>query len=275
MYVIHEWLERYEVNSKGHAATSDKDLRAGPLKYVRLKVHGHSQSNGYRRLLGIAQGRAMEVFGIFCKLLEIAGDSGAGQRGVLRVERDGSPANIDDLAFLLSVSKSKVEYAVKVLCDKRLCWLANSESSNPAGILGSPGQYNTIQDNSNQVKVKAKQSKSMDLEGFGGFWAEYPKKKSKQDARVAWKKIGPELKEVILEAVRKHKQTHDWVKENGQFVPNAATWLNGRRWEDEILDTDLEVNHGNQRKADGTTGDEIPYAGAKKSLPVLGGGQGL
>ncbi|MNH08813.1 hypothetical protein D3C79_682460 [compost metagenome] len=26
----------------------------------------------------------------------------------------------------------------------------------------------------------------------------------------------------------------DWTKDGGQFIPHAATWLNGKRWEDEL-----------------------------------------
>ncbi|MCE1033159.1 Pyocin large subunit-like protein, partial [Pseudomonas asiatica] len=28
--------------------------------------------------------------------------------------------------------------------------------------------------------------------------------------------------------------SHDWTKDGGQFIPHAATWLNGKRWEDEL-----------------------------------------
>ena len=26
----------------------------------------------------------------------------------------------------------------------------------------------------------------------------------------------------------------DWTKDGGQFIPHASTWLNGKRWEDEL-----------------------------------------
>ena len=29
-------------------------------------------------------------------------------------------------------------------------------------------------------------------------------------------------------------KSHDWTKDGGQFIPHAATWLNGKRWEDEL-----------------------------------------
>jgi len=74
------------------------------------------------------------------------------------------------------------------------------------------------------------------MEGFAEFWLRYPKKKSKQDAEKAWKKLRPnaELRGVMLTALGKQARTEDWTKSAGQFVPLAATWLNGRRWEDEL-----------------------------------------
>jgi len=71
---------------------------------------------------------------------------------------------------------------------------------------------------------------------FSRFYAAYPKKRAKQDAIKAWRKISPEngLFETIMAAVAKQKRSDDWTRENGRFIPNPASWLNGRRWEDEV-----------------------------------------
>ena len=72
--------------------------------------------------------------------------------------------------------------------------------------------------------------------GFGRFWSAYPKKTAKKDAFKAWAKLKPDedLTEKILSALEKHKKSDQWLKDNGQFIPYPATWLNGRRWEDEM-----------------------------------------
>ena len=71
---------------------------------------------------------------------------------------------------------------------------------------------------------------------FNTFWKIYPKKQGKQPAQKSWKKLNPssELLTTILVAVEQHKKTVNWQKDNGQFIPLPATWLNQRRWEDEI-----------------------------------------
>lgn len=78
--------------------------------------------------------------------------------------------------------------------------------------------------------------KSADMDGFALFWQEYPRKAAKAAALKAWQKLNPspELVERILAHVRDHKRSQDWIKDGGQFVPHPATFLNGRRWEDDI-----------------------------------------
>lgn len=70
---------------------------------------------------------------------------------------------------------------------------------------------------------------------FAQFWEAYPKRKDKQKALKAFQKLNPnlELFQQILAALDWQKQQPEWLKSNGQFVPLPASWLNGRRWEDE------------------------------------------
>jgi hypothetical protein len=73
-------------------------------------------------------------------------------------------------------------------------------------------------------------------EAFDRFWSEYPRKNAKQDAIKAFMKNGCyDLLETILAAVRSHKKSDEWLRNSGQYVPYAATWLNGKRWEDELM----------------------------------------
>jgi len=70
---------------------------------------------------------------------------------------------------------------------------------------------------------------------FDEFWKLYPRKESKQQAKKAWAKLNPgqELFNLIANALEYRKQTKEWIAEGGRYIPHPATWLNGRRWEDE------------------------------------------
>ena len=71
-------------------------------------------------------------------------------------------------------------------------------------------------------------------ERFDRFWSAYPRKVAKQNAIRAWKKLCPDeaLTRQILDAVERFKLDPQWGKDNGQFIPYPATFLNGHRWED-------------------------------------------
>ena len=71
---------------------------------------------------------------------------------------------------------------------------------------------------------------------FEQFWKAYPKKVSKQKC-LKWfqsNKPNEQLLKTMLEQLERFKQTKDWKKDNGQFIPYPDTWLRNRRWEDEF-----------------------------------------
>jgi hypothetical protein len=78
-------------------------------------------------------------------------------------------------------------------------------------------------------------------EMFDHFWRAYPKKKSKSDAVKAWNKLKIDnlLYTLIMNKLEDAKKSHDWTKDNGQFIPYPATWLNKKMWEDEYS-TEIE-----------------------------------
>lgn len=84
----------------------------------------------------------------------------------------------------------------------------------------------------NKIEIE---KKSYDADGFAAFWAAYPKKAGKAAALKAWNKLAPDvvLQEQMGKALEVQKQSQQWRKDGGQYIPMPATWLNGRRWEDE------------------------------------------
>jgi hypothetical protein len=92
---------------------------------------------------------------------------------------------------------------------------------------------NTIGSNMRKSAKAEKDAKYEEM--FTIFYNAYPKKKDKTKAFNAFKKLKPtqELLDSILKALEWQKQTTDWQKQGGQFIPYPASYLNGRRWEDE------------------------------------------
>ncbi|WP_445764983.1 Pyocin large subunit-like protein [Pseudomonas sp. RIT-To-2] len=83
---------------------------------------------------------------------------------------------------------------------------------------------------------------SVDL--FPKFWALYPRKVCKAAAEKAWKKlkVTDDLFALIAQGLAKQCVSPSWTKDSGQYIPHPATWLNGKRWEDEVQ-TPSNVHH--------------------------------
>ncbi|MFK9098283.1 Pyocin large subunit-like protein [Pseudomonas guariconensis] len=79
-------------------------------------------------------------------------------------------------------------------------------------------------------------SSSDDGDLFAQFWKLYPRKVGKANAEKAWSKLKVDacLFERMASALAAWAVSPDWTKDGGQFIPHPATWLNGKRWDDEL-----------------------------------------
>jgi hypothetical protein len=88
--------------------------------------------------------------------------------------------------------------------------------------------------------IAPKKKGAVYTEDFLIFYKAYPKKKAPDAAWKAWKNRNgtrPPI-EVIIAAIENQKQSDQWLKDNGQFIPHPATWLNQGRWADETKPTE-------------------------------------
>ena len=122
---------------------------------------------------------------------------------------------------------------------KRSKYPAPDDSVNAHEIICNQVQANVpvIQSESYSIsesESNAKNARKSRDEAFEKFWSAYPRKAgSKQKAFEAFKKAGVSL-DILLEAIETQKNSAQWSKDNGQFIPHPTTWLNGKRWEDQL-----------------------------------------
>lgn len=70
---------------------------------------------------------------------------------------------------------------------------------------------------------------------FEQFWKAYPKKiGGRKNALRAWNKAKdrPSIQNILM-AIELAKQTEQWKRDSGQYIPYPATWINQGRWADE------------------------------------------
>jgi hypothetical protein len=141
-------------------------------------------------------------------------------------------------------------------------------------------QQTDINKNEKNEKNEKKRSKPsrpsvQDPPGFAEFWVVYPRKAGKGKAREAWKKAAKKfngscsLLEICLKSLEAQKQSDQWQRDAGQFIPHPATWLNQERWEDEL--ESKETTHGRSGTTQDNSGrsadEQDPYTRAALDRP--------
>lgn len=93
--------------------------------------------------------------------------------------------------------------------------------------------HDTLTDEQNKNNINKNKEEEY-IYAFDAFWSLYPKKKDKHKAEQKWNKLTEADRQAILDDLPKRKETREWKKEGGQYIPYPTTYLNGRRWEDDI-----------------------------------------
>ena len=94
-------------------------------------------------------------------------------------------------------------------------------------IVSDPYQVDT-----ESLELEKEKEKEKDIHHFEKFWNLYPRKVGKDAALKAFKKLTESEMTLAIEKIPLH--TASWKKRDKEHIPHASTWLNGRRWEDEI-----------------------------------------
>jgi hypothetical protein len=69
---------------------------------------------------------------------------------------------------------------------------------------------------------------------FSYFWTAYPRRVGKADAERAWNKLKPSPVqwETMKSTLTAQCRSRQWQEK--EKIPHPATWLNAKRWEDEV-----------------------------------------
>lgn len=131
-------------------------------------------------------------------------------------------ASIAELTFRLRQPEKDIEAGLKPLISAGFFNLVHVASSVLAECV--------------HVAVPEERREETEADDFFAlFWTAYPKKTAKPAAAKSFKsaKVTALLLQIILADIERRKSGPDWQKNNGEFVPMPATYLNNKRWEDE------------------------------------------
>jgi len=109
-----------------------------------------------------------------------------------------------------------------------------------------PHKENNTRKKNTPITPKGGEGETM----FDRFWRLYPRKVSKQAAKRAWDKLKPDL--VLCSkmsiALKAQMQSEAWQRDDGRYIPYPSSWLNGKRWEDEITPAAATRPRGEPRR---------------------------
>lgn len=101
---------------------------------------------------------------------------------------------------------------------------------------------------------------------FEAFWAAYPRKTAKWDARKAWhaavQRRGLSAQAAIA-AVEAQARSDQWTRDGGRFVPSPAAWLSGGRWLDDVS---AMADSENAKKGGAADVPDDPVLAEKRAL---------
>lgn len=103
-------------------------------------------------------------------------------------------------------------------------------------------------------------------ERFESFWSHYPRKDNKRNAESAFLKLAPNdaLLRQMVDAI--DAQVEGQHFDGRKVTPHGSTWINGARWEDEVLPN---VNTSDTMQFDSTVRDRAAFEEARR---ILNGG---
>jgi DNA-binding transcriptional ArsR family regulator len=70
---------------------------------------------------------------------------------------------------------------------------------------------------------------------FRAFWKQYPRKVNRQQAVKAWRKLTDADRDAATQILPDHVAYWAQSKTGIEYIPHGASWLNARRWEDELV----------------------------------------
>lgn len=222
---VKDWNERFE-------SAKSRTYKIKSQTYMPNK-----QGLGYTRIMNHAQGPA--IYGAWCALINLLSRQEAPRHGYLtdtgRVH--GYPWTPDDISIQTMVPEPIIRIMIEFCLSQAVGWLIVTDATDTTVSLPRiPQGYPPLPLPSPLPLQKTPIVPTGDVytEGFERFWKAYPKKIGKGKAFNAFQraKNKPDL-EQLLEILSRQSSSAQWTKDGGQYIPNPATWINERRWDDE------------------------------------------
>lgn len=114
-----------------------------------------------------------------------------------------------------------------------------------------PSQNTVLQATKSEEQNETGMGVGASFSDFEKIYEAYPRKEAKGLAKTAWKNLAREnslpLLSVILNAIERFKNSTNWQRENGRFIPHLSNFLKGERWNDPLSDEEVKAETQRQQ----------------------------
>lgn len=132
-----------------------------------------------------------------------------------------------------------------------------SENVDPPHFKEETNTETTTENTTEKKKGGSEQHKAEKQndypESFEKFWKAYPvckRKTKKSESFKTFKKYESDFNlDLLLTILEKLKNSKDWIKDDGDYIPAPQAWLNQRQWENDYWVSQINQNHGGQPAA--------------------------
>ena len=229
---VEEWLggtTRFELDPAERSVWADLLAMAGRSKFPGIIASGH-YDDGYRGYpLQYLAGILVCPDAIILNTLKKCES-----KGKIKLERKIHDGTEDCVIIIVNWEKYQSEYQRQVQYREK-----RKLQSELHPICATEGEG---EGEGEKKKIRRKK-----YVHFEEFWKEYPRKEARVKAEQAFKSLNPseKLLEIILDDISSRKQSEAWQKDGGKYIPLPASYLRGKRWEDE---TKKEAPNGKDRR---------------------------
>ena len=157
--------------------------------------------------------------------------------------------------LLFASIKHSLKSSIQGYCDKKgidYNSLFNDDKNDPSqggsqGATQPPSQEIVISNkqlvinNKQPKKYKSELMSKIIQEDFEKFYSNYPRKVGRGNAEKAFAKLNANEQQKVIAFVKTdifQNYMSSQVSERGDFRPHPASWLNGKRWEDDLTEVE-------------------------------------
>jgi hypothetical protein len=153
---------------------------------------------------------------------------------ICRYALTGEEPDYDNMADIAAIAFEGAKPNLDASRRKAESGKKGGENKQPASKAEANGEQSETKNKDKNKDKKKNKNKDKCLKGdFEKFWNAYPRKEGKQKAEAAFAKVDVSV-DALISALETQKRSSQWTKDGGQFIPHASTWLNGKRWEDQL-----------------------------------------